>query len=401
MGGTRAGNILKTAELALAATRRGAWSFSEIIDVLHQYREEIETEEMPAEPGRKDVVRVMNLHKAKGLEAAVVFLADPLKDSDHGPELHIDRIAGVATGYFLATVPGNHGGSKAIGIPPRWEEKEAVEERYAEAEEDRLLYVATTRAKQLLVVSRYPSKPDKGAWKDLEPHLTQREELEERFGEIVEKAPGVVSREEFMKARARIDDVLSKSKSASYDVQTATGIVEEQAIEKPFSGEGGMGMKWGEMIHKALRILLTNESVDLDVLAEGLLRQNGIPAGEKDGMVAHLEAVVSSGFWKRIANAKKRLCEAPFAIQADGPLPRTLSGIIDLVFLEHDGWVIVDYKSDRIDGNLDKLVEYYSPQVNIYRKSWDEIAGQKVKEAGIYFTSVDQWVTVAEKRGGN
>ena len=32
---------------------------------------------MPLEPGRTDVVRLMNLHKAKGLEAPVVFLADP------------------------------------------------------------------------------------------------------------------------------------------------------------------------------------------------------------------------------------------------------------------------------------------------------------------------------------
>ena len=36
-----------------------------------------EVESLPLEPGRTDVVRLMNLHKAKGLEADVVFLADP------------------------------------------------------------------------------------------------------------------------------------------------------------------------------------------------------------------------------------------------------------------------------------------------------------------------------------
>ena len=36
-----------------------------------------EVESLPLEPGRTDVVRLMNLHKAKGLEANVVFLADP------------------------------------------------------------------------------------------------------------------------------------------------------------------------------------------------------------------------------------------------------------------------------------------------------------------------------------
>jgi ATP-dependent helicase/nuclease subunit A len=33
--------------------------------------------EAPLEPGRTDVVRLMNLHQAKGLEAPVVVLADP------------------------------------------------------------------------------------------------------------------------------------------------------------------------------------------------------------------------------------------------------------------------------------------------------------------------------------
>ncbi len=37
-------------------------------------------EEMSVEPGKQDVTRLMNLHKAKGLEAPVVFLADPLRE---------------------------------------------------------------------------------------------------------------------------------------------------------------------------------------------------------------------------------------------------------------------------------------------------------------------------------
>lgn len=40
---------------------------------------------------KKNAVRLMNLHKAKGLEANVVFLADPLKDISHHPDLHISR----------------------------------------------------------------------------------------------------------------------------------------------------------------------------------------------------------------------------------------------------------------------------------------------------------------------
>ncbi len=65
-----------------------------------------------------------------------------------------------------------------------------------------------------------------------------------------------------------------------------------------------------------------------------------------------------------------------------------------MVFKEEDGWVIADYKSDKIDGNLEALVNYYKPQVEMYRDFWKEISGEKVKEAGLYFVDVGKWVVV-------
>src|SRR5689334_11137791 len=50
-----------------------------------------EVESLPLEPGRIHVVRVMNLHKAKGLEANVVFLADPNGGFPLRVDDHIER----------------------------------------------------------------------------------------------------------------------------------------------------------------------------------------------------------------------------------------------------------------------------------------------------------------------
>ena len=71
-----------------------------------------------------------------------------------------------------------------------------------------------------------------------------------------------------------------------------------------------------------------------------------------------------------------------------------MSGALDLAFKEEDGWVIADYKTDKVDGNLEALVAYYKPQVDMYRKFWQEMSGEKVKEAGLYFIDVGQWITV-------
>jgi hypothetical protein len=56
--------------------------------------------EAPLEPGRSGAVRVMNLHKAKGLEANVVILATPFGDWSPPPTARVVRAAtGRALGY--------------------------------------------------------------------------------------------------------------------------------------------------------------------------------------------------------------------------------------------------------------------------------------------------------------
>ena len=61
-------------------------------------------------------------------------------------------------------------------------------------------------------------------------------------------------------------------------------------------------------------------------------------------------------------------------------------GVIDLAFLEGDRWVIVDYKTDRVERNsLAKLVEHYRPQVQSYATAWETLVGQPVREVGLLF----------------
>jgi ATP-dependent helicase/nuclease subunit A len=90
---------------------------------------------------------------------------------------------------------------------------------------------------------------------------------------------------------------------------------------------------------------------------------------------------------------------------ADGA-PVILSGAMDLVFREEDGWVIADYKTDRLPAALDgaaasdrdqalaALVDHYRPQVALYSRFWARITGEAVKESGLYFTALDRWVRV-------
>ena len=41
--------------------------------------------------------------------------------------------------------------------------------------------------------------------------------------------------------------------------------------------------------------------------------------------------------------------------------------------------------TEKVDWNLDALVVYYRSQVEIYRRLWQEMSGEDVKAAGLYF----------------
>jgi len=98
----------------------------------------------------------------------------------------------------------------------------------------------------------------------------------------------------------------------------------------------------------------------------------------------------------RITKAESKYSEVPFitSVKPGNPLyeelksnssskPILLSGTIDLVFKEADGWVVVDYKTDRPQNKKDypRLIEVYQKQIDIYRQVWQEISGEKVKKA--------------------
>ena len=83
------------------------------------------------------------------------------------------------------------------------------------------------------------------------------------------------------------------------------------------------------------------------------------------------------------------------ATESTTGLPTVLRGVIDLVFQEDAGWVIVDYKSERVEtGDLPALVKYYKPQIEAYARVWERVVGQSVTESGLFFTHTASYVRV-------
>src|SRR5690606_2754531 len=152
LGETRAGAVLFLLDALRAAAERGAASLTDALDALEAAYDEDEGE-APLRPGRSDVVRIMTLHKAKGLEAPVVMVVAPFGEWDAPIERVIVRGEdGRAAGWLSVRERAGHKVT-VHAEPPDWEEHEARERAFAEAEGVRLLYVAATRAMHELVVA--------------------------------------------------------------------------------------------------------------------------------------------------------------------------------------------------------------------------------------------------------
>lgn len=103
----------------------------------------------------KDAVRIMNVHKAKGLEANIVILAGAYKKRGSISSTHyVEKSDNNENIGYIAH-------NKEFGIlGPNEMENKRREEEFLQAEIDRLLYVAATRAKTALIVAN--STDEKG-----------------------------------------------------------------------------------------------------------------------------------------------------------------------------------------------------------------------------------------------
>lgn len=393
-GGSATGAIMKTLEYLQSLEASGSAEFREAVERLEVYMENGKVDAMDISHKSVDAVRVMNLHKAKGLEAPVVFLANPRKKMSHEINFYIARQDEGPKGYFRVSLERDD-----IGIPPRWDHACEEEGKYSSAEKDRLMYVASTRAKQLLVISSYPYS--ESVWSLFEQYLMDTPELEGT--EVISPKQTLddahITPKDCKDAIARFEKMAGNTTAPTYELACVTGL-KDDAMQPGWSKEG-KGMGWGRVIHRALEALGRGiDNKDLEPFMVSALKEEGLDQKMKEEAMAAVTRISEFAFWKEVRAAEQRLFEVPFSCRVSptdgskGAEYAILSGTIDLAYKTKDGWVIVDYKTDTVSGNLDDFVEYYAPQVKAYRKHWEEITGEKVARAGLYFTKENRFMKV-------
>ena len=146
-------NVLQISELARRYEAEGGLSFRGFVDELREAADRAPTPEAPILEAGTDGVRLMTVHKAKGLEFPVVILADiGCKLSRDDASRHLDAARGLAAIKLAGWTPLD------------LRDNNALEAGRDAAEGVRLAYVAATRARDLLVVPAIGDGPQDKHW---------------------------------------------------------------------------------------------------------------------------------------------------------------------------------------------------------------------------------------------
>ncbi|MEX2599961.1 MAG: 3'-5' exonuclease, partial [Dehalococcoidia bacterium] len=387
---------------ARAFAEAGGTSLRAFLQWMREQQEEhARAVETPVPEGDEDAIRVLTIHGSKGLEFPIVVLADLGGAANaKSPAVLFRRQTNAESSEAAAggAVHVHLGQFETLGYQGLrdWELEREQEEQV------RLMYVASTRAKDHLVVSRFQVEEARhtsaastiDAYMNGAEHLWSAVDLSASVGPVAPQslsdAPGAsathadspISREEWITQREHVLRLRSRPAAIA-----ATTLAHEQREERGTDAEpwrrGRAGTSIGRAVHAVLQTIDLATGKGLEETARAQAQAEGLPERESEvaALAKHalstdaVRRAVESGHWWR---------EVPVGIPiGDG----VLEGFIDLLFEEDGGLVVVDYKTDaaRDDAAIDGAMERYRLQGAAYALAVERVTGLPVRESIFVF----------------
>ena len=515
-GNRRTANLNMLLEKAAAYEKtsyKGLFHFVRYIDELQKYDVDFGEADMVGE--NEDVVRIMSIHKSKGLEFPIVIVSGMGKNfnkQDTRSKMVLHPELGIGLDYM--------DGKKRIKSPTIAKKAIAKQiELENLGEELRVLYVALTRAKEKLILTgtlkdaaeklefyrqqanlskaadrplsyltregasgyldwilpavlsygdKYPVRIVEAAelvLDEVENQLEQNEDLTERIGEIKAADPQLVGqlKQRFSQRYPYQVDVLRKNKYSVSELkhramrekfeaeqeETIPAFLEEPVtptiplfIQRQGSVEQetpNRGALRGTAVHRVMECYDFASEKSVHEQMEAMEKEEKITADMralvKEQTVAYF---VSSETGKRMALAQRGGAlyrEKPFVMgfteeelenygfgvgsntdsceniyeKTDSDQEKEeqkkvrheedltlIQGIIDVFWIEKDGIVLLDYKTDRVQ-QAKELIDRYATQLKLYADALERVFAArklKVKEILIYSFSLEQLITL-------
>jgi len=340
--------------------------------------------EAPAEADGS--IRLMTIHKAKGLEFPVVVLADSGREVRSSSELvYLSNELGVT--FKLDPAPMLYNLAKEL------------DKDQNSSEELRLLYVALTRAQHKLIISGHATIKDKGeltlgGWAKAldgaagnpsrqclrnvnEPFVTStwhNYPLRVWFTQTV--PPLVYNSNHTLVPEAQLGTDLSplyrpiEGFGQAEPEDELNLLAERQSWQVFQMDEKLSGDILGSIVHKAIQRWLFPGDPNLTALLEMESYRAGLVSDElRQAAIARATELLARlrqhPLWEEIKRAQERYSELPYTYTLQGKLENR---VIDLLYRTAGGWHLIDFKTDSIRSlaEREKLVEDYRFQVRSY-----------------------------------
>ena len=417
-------NLLKIRQMAADLADRPALTLNGFVELMmERLREQPDEAESVLSEDSLDAVRVLTIHKAKGLEFPLVILAGLHHGDGAGrgparPQIWHDWSTGMQGLDF-----GGLCTAGAVMIA----EKARIREQ---AERRRLFYVGMTRARESLVLSgALPKRRVRGALLDLlelaagvELNGHGQDELsvggvglrhtilkgEDRPPPRVRPLPTVLEESAVDQALcerwAQRDRVWEEQRRKSLIVSPSEFVrkpaaMAPSAVSPSRQGRGGQsGKAIGTLVHRALQYWDFTADAERQVMAisEASLALDEPDPGTRQTMLDDIQTLlrtfIQSPAYARLRQATVVGRELPFLIPWNEGR-QILEGAIDLLYRVDGRLWIADYKTDKIP--LDQVAaraDLYREQARLYREAVTQSLGEPV--AGFEFIFLRLGVTV-------
>ena len=421
---------------------KGLFNFIRYIERIKNSNNDMSSAKLIGE--NENVVRIMSIHKSKGLEFPITIISNADKkfnEKDFSEKILLHQYLGFGPQYvnYGRQITYSTAAKEAIKIKAR---DEMI------AEEMRILYVALTRAKEKVIIT--------GTEKDFNKKLEkQKEDLKNFENEngkinhlILKKYMSylgwlelvclkqekeiiklnVISKNDVLKndlpeekgsKRINLEGIDTKKVEKilnwkynhleSSNIQSKMSVTKIKELKSNNEGEYKAEIipnfmkekkitsaEKGTLIHLILQKMdLKKEYTEGEIqnFIESLYSKKIINDLQKESIdTKKIFSILNSNFFRRIRNAKEINKEMPFYTYV--PMKKVynckedenilVQGIIDLYFIdENDRLILVDYKTDFVN-NKEELIDKYKVQLDLYKKALEEALSRKVDESFIF-----------------
>ena len=386
-------NLQQFLEMSLELNSGRYPSLSRFLDYLRNFRKQTST--APDEPvlnTQEHCVQIMTIHASKGLESPVVFLADSNNtrgnNDAYSAMVYWPASTKKPTHFQLLTDK-----SSTDSMTLEVQNKKA---KAQDQEDMNLLYVATTRARQYLIVSGTETKKTKSSWYPIIKSAMQSIGIEQTDNSILHSFSQYDKPAVKQKKPGHITPIAIKPelKQPISNIKLNNRLIAPSHLNEHFEVSHNESNKnareRGIVIHRAIELLLKSKNSTINNTCYQISLERECNSDDEDltQWVAEAHSIINNPlFGDLFQSDDKHECHSELPLLFKNK-KQSVYGIIDRLVVKESEILLIDYKSHHCDetSDLKALADSFIDQMELYKSGVMKIWPNHTIRTGVLFT---------------